>query len=47
MNFIYDQQVTMYMFELWPLNALALIATSLACHIYWESKASFYYFVVY
>ena len=39
-------KITTYMFKLWRLNALALIAISLACHIYWKSKSSFYYFVV-
>ena len=40
MNLSMSDKVTMYMFELWRLNALALIAISLAIslagHIYWK-----------
>ena len=36
MNLSMIDKVTMYMFELWRLNALALIAISLAGHIYWK-----------
>ena len=33
-------KISMYMLELWRLNALALVDISLACYIYWKSKST-------